>query len=357
MLILTVVYSAYVGGLRPALVSVAMTVLYALHYFAEPGLPLRYTAGERREPRWRWPCSALLAGAAGRRGSTTGSASAEALEVSRADAEALSRRFAFLEQASLILSSARDFDAIFRDLARLLVPTLADWCTIHVATEDGALRFVAGAHRDPSRDLVVRALAEYGAAGAAVRRRGRRRRRWCRSTTRCLRATASDAEQLKLYRALAPTAVLRAAAPGPRPAGRLHHPGDGERLGPPLRRRRTSTWPRSWRSASGRGGGQRAAAPRRRGGRPPRPAGLRGPPQPMWVFDVDTLAFLAVNDAAVHHYGWTREEFLGMTIMDLLAPDDAGAARGRGRPRAAAGRGGRWRTTSGATAPWWTWSS
>jgi PAS domain S-box-containing protein len=45
-------------------------------------------------------------------------------------------------------------------------------------------------------------------------------------------------------------------------------------------------------------------------------------PQPMWIFDVDTLAILAVNDAAVHHYGWTRDEFVQMTILDLLAPDD-----------------------------------
>jgi len=87
---------------------------------------------------------------------------AEALELSRAEAEALSRRFAFLEQGSLILSSARDFETVFRDLSRLLIPTLADWCTIHLANEEGTLRFAAGAHRDPSRDLVVRALAEYG---------------------------------------------------------------------------------------------------------------------------------------------------------------------------------------------------
>jgi PAS domain S-box-containing protein len=48
-------------------------------------------------------------------------------------------------------------------------------------------------------------------------------------------------------------------------------------------------------------------------------------PQPMWIFDADTLTFLAVNDAAVDHYGWSREEFLGMTIMDLLAPEDPAA--------------------------------
>jgi PAS domain S-box-containing protein len=43
----------------------------------------------------------------------------------------------------------------------------------------------------------------------------------------------------------------------------------------------------------------------------------------MWVFDVDTLAFLAVNDAALRHYGYSHDEFLGMTIMDIRPPDDA----------------------------------
>ena len=33
----------------------------------------------------------------------------------------------------------------------------------------------------------------------------------------------------------------------------------------------------------------------------------------MWIFDTETLKFLAVNDAAIGRYGWTREEFLKMT--------------------------------------------
>lgn len=45
-------------------------------------------------------------------------------------------------------------------------------------------------------------------------------------------------------------------------------------------------------------------------------------PQPMWVYDLDTLAFLAVNDAAVRHYGWGRDEFLAMTIRDIRPPED-----------------------------------
>ncbi|MFY9552579.1 MAG: PAS domain S-box protein [Thermoanaerobaculia bacterium] len=48
-------------------------------------------------------------------------------------------------------------------------------------------------------------------------------------------------------------------------------------------------------------------------------------PQPMWVFDEETFAFLAVNDAACHHYSYSREEFLGMTIRDIRPPEDVPA--------------------------------
>ncbi len=45
-------------------------------------------------------------------------------------------------------------------------------------------------------------------------------------------------------------------------------------------------------------------------------------PLPMWVFDVETLQFLAVNEAAIRHYGYTREEFLGMTLKDIRPEED-----------------------------------
>ncbi len=48
-------------------------------------------------------------------------------------------------------------------------------------------------------------------------------------------------------------------------------------------------------------------------------------PLPMWVFDVKSLYFLAVNDAALQHYGYSRNEFLRMTIKDLSPPEDAPA--------------------------------
>ncbi|MEX2178757.1 MAG: response regulator [Gemmatimonadaceae bacterium] len=45
-------------------------------------------------------------------------------------------------------------------------------------------------------------------------------------------------------------------------------------------------------------------------------------PQPVWVFDRESLRFLAVNDAAVRHYGYTRDEFLAMTVLDIRTPEE-----------------------------------
>lgn len=45
-------------------------------------------------------------------------------------------------------------------------------------------------------------------------------------------------------------------------------------------------------------------------------------PFPMFVFDIEKLRFLEVNQAAVEHYGYTREEFLEMTIKDIRSDED-----------------------------------
>lgn len=45
-------------------------------------------------------------------------------------------------------------------------------------------------------------------------------------------------------------------------------------------------------------------------------------PLPMWVFDRETVAFLAVNEAAVRHYGFSRQEFFAMTIKDIRPEED-----------------------------------
>lgn len=45
-------------------------------------------------------------------------------------------------------------------------------------------------------------------------------------------------------------------------------------------------------------------------------------PDPMWVYDLETLRFLTVNNSAISKYGYTREEFLAMTIADIRPEED-----------------------------------
>ena len=47
-------------------------------------------------------------------------------------------------------------------------------------------------------------------------------------------------------------------------------------------------------------------------------------PHPMWVHDPETLRILEINDAAVAHYGYSREEFLCISVRDLQPMDDIG---------------------------------
>ena len=50
-------------------------------------------------------------------------------------------------------------------------------------------------------------------------------------------------------------------------------------------------------------------------------------PLPMWVVDITSLHFLAVNDAALRLYEYSREEFLAMTARDIRRPEDEAAFR------------------------------
>jgi len=55
---------------------------------------------------------------------------------------------------------------------------------------------------------------------------------------------------------------------------------------------------------------------------------FEGNPLPMWVYDYETLGFIAVNEAAVQHYGYGKDEFLRMTIEDIRPPEDVVQLRG-----------------------------
>ena len=55
-------------------------------------------------------------------------------------------------------------------------------------------------------------------------------------------------------------------------------------------------------------------------------------PLPMWVVDTGSLRFLAVNDAALRLYEYSREEFLAMTANDIRRAEDDEAFRDFLRP-------------------------
>lgn len=69
-------------------------------------------------------------------------------------------------------------------------------------------------------------------------------------------------------------------------------------------------------------------------------------PHPMWVYDLETLAFLEVNDAAMDHYGYSRAEFLSMRLTDIRPPEDtARLLEDIQRERPALQHSGMWRHT------------
>jgi PAS domain S-box-containing protein len=64
----------------------------------------------------------------------------------------------------------------------------------------------------------------------------------------------------------------------------------------------------------------------------------------MWVYDLQTLRFLAVNDATVEQYGYSREQFLEMTIEHIRPPEDVQRLRDYlAVSSPGTGRAGEWR--------------
>jgi PAS domain S-box-containing protein len=66
-------------------------------------------------------------------------------------AEASERRAAFLAEAGAVLSSSFDFESTLSTVARLAVPSFADWCAVDVLTDNGDVQRVAVHHVDPAR--------------------------------------------------------------------------------------------------------------------------------------------------------------------------------------------------------------
>lgn len=57
----------------------------------------------------------------------------------------------FLAEASKVLASSLDYQTTLEQVAQLTVPELADWCTVHIVEENGAIAQIAIAHTDPAK--------------------------------------------------------------------------------------------------------------------------------------------------------------------------------------------------------------
>jgi PAS domain S-box-containing protein len=79
-------------------------------------------------------------------------------QAARVEAEAAERRAAFLAEASAVLASSLDYQTTLASVARLAVPTLADWCIVYTFKEDGSPPQIEVAHADPAKEELAMAL-------------------------------------------------------------------------------------------------------------------------------------------------------------------------------------------------------
>jgi PAS domain S-box-containing protein len=79
-------------------------------------------------------------------------------QAARSAAETAERRAAFLAEASRVLGASFDYQTTLATLARLSVPSLADFCSVSVAMTDSTYCVVGIAHIDPALEALVRVL-------------------------------------------------------------------------------------------------------------------------------------------------------------------------------------------------------
>jgi PAS domain S-box-containing protein len=82
----------------------------------------------------------------------------ESERTARAESEIVQGRLAFLAEASRLLASSLDYETTLSRVAELAVPRVADWCTVDIWEEDGSIRTVALAHKDPEKVRWAREL-------------------------------------------------------------------------------------------------------------------------------------------------------------------------------------------------------
>jgi len=225
-------------------------------------------------------------------------------------------RLTLLARAGELLSSPGAGEHTLKRLASMLVAGFARWCAIDVLREDGSMARVATAPHDGPP------LRHDGPHGAAVvMRTGEPELVQHVTEEFVMGAAGDDLVRLRVLREMAPKSYMCVPLMArDRPWGaitliatdRVFDVSDVD-LAAELARRaagaiETGRLVRSLERSEER---YRLL--------------FEANPLPMWVYDAGTLQFLAVNEAAVRHYGYTSTEFLSMTITDIRPPEDVEA--------------------------------
>jgi signal transduction histidine kinase len=114
----------------------------------------------------------------------------------------------FLLESSRILGESLEYETTLRAVARLAVPSVADWCVVDLLQRDGAIARVAIAHRDPARRELAELLQQHyppmmhvPLGPGHVLRTGRTESQ-ARVPKSFVRAAAAEPERLTLLQAL-----------------------------------------------------------------------------------------------------------------------------------------------------------
>ncbi len=295
LLLLSVVFAALRGGLPSGLVSALVTLLYSAHYYSGRNEQLVYGTEQALTVAAVVLAAPLTAILVAKRSVIVGDPPASSPAAQTA-------RRALLAEVAGRVSLSTEVEATLQSVARALVPTLGDCCLIQLIDPDGALRCAGSAHLRPPQELLARTLCE---------------RQWPPARRRGAGTEVITIGQDQLGPG---TALIVPLAAGEGSVGRLVLVREGHRGHTPDE---TSD---AVELASRIGLAVAYARLLRDRSELEARSGVLfdANPQPMWIFDAETLAFLDVNESAVRRYGYSRDELLGMTIIDLLPEAEPG---------------------------------
>jgi signal transduction histidine kinase len=136
-----VAVSAWFGGLGPGILTTVLAAFISHYIFLAPGLPL----------------SLDVSNLARLGGFLLVALTFCVLSEARLRGAATHR---FLGEASGILATSLDYAITIERVAHLLVPTLADWCAVHILEDGHTVRRLTLVHRDPTKQAMARGRAE-----------------------------------------------------------------------------------------------------------------------------------------------------------------------------------------------------